>query len=229
VREGIEDVAECCAGDVARIVEELLLAVAPSEEAFATLMGVVEDRIAAALVDRGDVAPACRTGCAACCTVNVGTLAVEGAAIAGFLRRRLGPDGAREASRALLAFHDRVRWLEDGERIRERLACPFLDASRACTIHPVRPLACRSVSSLDAEDCRRAIAERGEDDAEGGMVRMDVLQRDVYEAALHALGRALAARGLDGRRRDVTGMAGAFLADAGLAAAFGSGGRLPLE
>jgi hypothetical protein len=58
---------------------------------------------------------------------------------------------------------------------------------------------------------------------------MDLLQRALYETALAALVEALAARGLDARRRDVSGMAGAFLADPGLAAAFAGGARVPLE
>jgi Fe-S-cluster containining protein len=225
-----EDVAGRCAEDVAQLVEELFGAIHPCEDAFAVLMDLVERRIEQALEPRaGATAPACGPGCATCCTVNVGTLAVEGAAVAAFLRRRLEPEAARGAASSLLDFHERVRWLDDGERIRARLACPFLDEARACTIHPVRPLACRSVSSLDAGDCRRAIAERAEDDGEGGAVRMDLRQREVYEAALGALARALAARGLDGRLRDVTGMTGSFLADPALAQAFGSGERVPLE
>jgi hypothetical protein len=121
-----------------------------------------------------------------------------------------------------------VRWLDDGERIRERLACPFLDGARSCSIHPVRPLACRSISSLDPAECRRAMAVRGDDDP-GATVRMDLLQLEVHEAALGALARALGARGLDVRMRDVTGMAGAFLADARLASRFGGGARVPLD
>lgn len=228
----MDDVAEGCAAEVSRLADELLAARRPSEGAFAILMERVGHRIGEALLRPARVAPACGPGCAACCTVNVGTLPVEGAAIAAYLRGRLGAEGARRSAQALLAFHDRVRWLDDGERIRERLACPFLDDARACTIHPVRPLACRSVSSLDAGDCLRAIAERGRGDADedgGGAVRMDLLQRAVHEAALGALSRALVARGLDGRQRDVTGMAGIFLADADLAVAYGGGVRVPLE
>jgi len=226
----MDDVAGCCAEQVSRLVDDLFGAILPSEESFAVLMDLVEGRIAKALQARAGPPPACGPGCAACCTVNVGTLAVEGAAVAAYLRRQLGPDGAPAAARSLLEFHDRVRWLDDAERIRARLTCPFLDEGRACTIHPVRPLACRSVSSLDAADCRRAIEERGDEDGEGGgAVRMDLVQREVHEAALGALAHALAARGLDGRLRDVTGMAGVFLADPLLAQAYGGGAAVPLE
>ena len=225
----MDDVAGRCAEDVSRTVRGVFAAILPSEETYAVLMSLVTRRIGDALAGRAERPPACRRGCATCCTINVGTLAVEGAAIAGFLRRRLGPDQVRELARRLTAFHDRVRWLDDGERIREGLSCPFLDDASACSIHPVRPLACRAVSSLDAEDCRRAIAARGDDDEGGGAVRMDLLQRAVHESALGSLAAALATRGLDSRRRDVSGMAGVFLADARLAAAYGRGRPVPLE
>lgn len=226
---GRDDVAGRCADEVARLVDELFVAIVPSEDAFAVLMDTVGRRVEAALQARpAAAAPACGPGCSACCALNVGTLAVEGAAVAAHLRARLGAEGARREARALLEFHDRVRWLDDGERIREKLTCPFLDGGGRCSIHPVRPLACRSISSLDAAECRRAMADRAGDDG-CATVRMDLLQLAVNEAVLGALCRALSARGLDARLRDVTGMAGAFLADEGLAAAFGGGAPVPLE
>ncbi len=173
--------------------------------------------------------PACRAGCACCCRVNVGTLAVEGAAVAARLRALGASAGAERTAAALLAFHDRVRWLEDRERAAERLACPFLDDDARCAIHPVRPLACRGLSSLDAADCRRALSgQEPDDDEQPGLVRMDLLQKALHDEAFAALAETLSARGLDARCRDVSGMAAAFLADPGLAAAFLSGGRVPL-
>jgi len=224
----MDDVAGQCAADVQRLVEDLFEAILPSEEAFGVLMDLIERRIETALTSNRATRPACGPGCAACCMLNVATLPVEGAAVAAYLRRKLGPEGAERKARALLEFHDQVRWLDDGERIRERLACPFLDGGHGCSIHPVRPLACRSISSADPADCRRAMAARGDDDA-CATVRMDLLQLELYEAALGALSRALSARGLDARMRDVTGMAGAFLADARLASRFGGGAPVPLE
>jgi len=121
-----------------------------------------------------------------------------------------------------------VRWYDDADRIRARLACPFLDRRGECEVHPVRPLACREVSSLDAGECRRALAERAAEEGEG-QVRMNLLQRALYAEAREALAATLAARGLDARLRDVSGMAGVFLADASLGEAYLSGGRVPLR
>jgi hypothetical protein len=159
--------------------------------------------------------------------VNVGTLAIEGAAVAALLRTR-AEAGPRRAE-GLRAFHDRVRWLEDRERAAERIACPFLTDDARCAIHPVRPLACRGLSSLDAADCDRVLSGRGEDDEdEARLVRMDLLQKALHDEAFAALAEALSARGLDARCRDVSGMTAAFLADPGLAAAYLAGARVPL-
>jgi hypothetical protein len=172
--------------------------------------------------------PACGPGCAGCCTVNVGTLGVEGAVAAAWLRERLAPADRAPAAARLLMFHEHVRWLEDRERVGDRLACPLLDVAGRCTVHPVRPLACRSVSSLDAAEC--AVALAGSVDGEDApVVRMDLAQRVLYAEAQGALGEALARRGLDARARDVSGMVGTFLAEPAFLAAYLEGGRVPLE
>jgi hypothetical protein len=219
-----------CGRDVRRVADRILAETARGEDALSELMAAVVRRIAIELRARPREvpAPACGPGCATCCTVNVATLAPEGAAIAAFLRRRLGPDEARTRAATLLEFHARVRWLEDHERIRARLSCPFLDERSACAIHPVRPLACRGLTSLDAGDCRRAVAERADEDGPG-LVRRGLLDQAVHEGAMEGLAEALAAHGLDARSRDVSGMAGVFLADAALASGFAAGRALPLE
>jgi len=221
---------EACSRDVGRLAAEALEGRRPDEGAFLALGAALEERIARELAAgpaRAESHPACAPGCAACCTVNVATLPSEGIAVAGWLRQRLGAEEAAGRARALLAFHQRVCWYDDADRIRARLACPFLDGRGACAVHPVRPLACREVTSLDAGECRRALAERATEEGEG-LVRMDLLQRALYGEARQALAAALAARGLDARLRDVSGMAGVFLADPSLVAAYAAGQRLPL-
>jgi Fe-S-cluster containining protein len=224
------DAVERCRREVG-VLADAALAGARGGAELAALLAEVEGVVARALDagrPAGEPPPACRAGCAICCTVNVATLAPEGAVAADHLRAALGPERAAALGVELAAFHGRVRWLEDGERIASRATCPLLDAGGRCTIHPVRPLACRSVSSLDAADCRRAMAV-DPDEEDGRVVRMDLLQRALYVEALAAAGEALARRGLDARCRDVTGMVGVFLADASLAPAFLAGRRLPLE
>lgn len=218
--------------DIRRMAAQALDA-RPDDATFIALGAAIERRVAVELESgsgRGgsESRLACRAGCSACCTVNVATLPVEGIAVAGYLRQRLTPAEIAGRAAALLAFHDQVRWCEDDERIRVGLVCPLLDARGACLVHPVRPLACRGISSLDAEECRRALAERASDDG-AGVVRMNLLQKALYDEALDAVTSALSARGLDARTRDVSGMAGVFLADAGRVEDYVAGSRVPLE
>jgi hypothetical protein len=210
------------------VLAESALAGARGERDLVRLLAAVWGVVGEELARREDGAPppACGPGCSTCCRLNVGTLAVEGAAAAAHLRA-LAPDPAARAAE-LAAFHDRVRWLEDRQRLAERLACPLLDAGGRCSIHAARPLACRSVSSLDPADCRRAVSASGDDEEDPPLVRMDLLQKALHDAAWVALAEALAVRGLDARARDVSGMTAAFLADPALAASFLAGGRVPL-
>jgi Fe-S-cluster containining protein len=186
----------------------------------------IERELAEARVE-GQAEAACGPGCAACCTVNVATLPIEGAVVAAWLAARLEPGERAARAAALLAFHETVRWEEDEDRIACRRRCPLLDAAGRCSVHPVRPLACRSLSSLDAGDCERALQERMRRDG-GGEVRLNLLQHALYTGALAVLQERLARRGLDSRCRDVSGMAGIFLADPGLVTRFLAGERLPI-
>lgn len=223
-------VAEC-ARDVARLADQVLRRARCDEEALARLMVAVEARVQAALPTTrpdGEPEPVCAPGCAACCTVNVGTLPIEGAAAAAHLRRHLPPDQVAERAAALLRFHDGVRWQDDGERIRARVRCPLLDARGGCSIHAARPLACRALSSLDAAECLLALDERGAGDGPG-LVRMNLLQKALYDGASAALCEAMERHGLDARRRDVSGMTGYFLVDPARAAVLVTGARVVLE
>lgn len=214
-----------------REVRDLVAARVPRARSEADLAGLLVDiaaRVERALEEQrleGAPPPACVPGCSACCVLNVATLPVEGAAIAAFLRGMLPRGDVAAHAAALSSFGDRVRWLEDQERAARHLACRFLDARGACSVYPVRPLACRSASSLDAADCRAALA--GDEDE--ALVQMDLLQRSLYDEARHALGATLEGLGLDARPRDVSAMTGLFLGDPALIGAFLGGGRLPLD
>lgn len=225
----LEDPIARCQRRLGALAAEAL-ARARGEDDLAALLAatweIVEEELEAGR-PAGTPAPACGPGCATCCTLNVGTLAIEGAVAARHLRRSVPAAELSALAARLEAFHRRVRWLEDRERIAERLACPFTDAAGRCVIHAARPLACRSVSSLDPADCRRALDEREDDDA--GLVRMDWLQRALHDAARATLADALAARGLDARCRDVSGMAAAFLGGPAAVAAFLEGGRVAID
>jgi Fe-S-cluster containining protein len=226
-----DSVVEACVREVSRLANQALERGRRSEEELARLMTAVEARVQAVLLSERpelEVPPACAHGCAGCCTVNVATLPLEGVAAAAWLRRRTGPESLEARAGSLLRFHGEARWLEDGERIRARVRCPFLDGPGGCTIYPVRPLACRALSSLDAGECRQALQERGEGDGPG-LVRMNLQQKALYDGAFVALSEALVRHGLDARCRDVSGMAGYFLADPARAEAWAAGVPIAIE
>ncbi len=220
--------ASRCGREIATIAADAVRA--RCEPRLASLLDAIE-RAVAREVDAGRSAgeprAACGPGCSACCTMHVGSSALEGFAAATHLRSRLRAEEVRSLAAALLEFHAGIRWMEEGDRIRAGLACPFLDGGGRCSIHPARPLACRAVSSLDPDDCRGALAARA--DGEDGLVRRELLQKALYDEAAAALAEVLAAAGLDARRRDISGMTGVFLADADLAGRFLAGDRVPLE
>jgi Fe-S-cluster containining protein len=202
------------------------LAAARGEDDLATLLRETDAVVTGAVDRQGAERVACRAGCASCCAINVATLAIEGAVVAGYLRRTLASRELETFAERLRAFHASVRWLEDRERVRGPFRCPFLDARRACRIHPVRPLACRGVTSLDADDCGAALA--GDDEDGPPVVRMHLLQKALYEEALRALRDGVRRRGLDPRSRDVSGMTALFLADPHLLPGYLAGAELPI-
>ena len=175
----------------------------------------------------GERPVACRAGCPHCCVLNVTVLLPEAAAIAAWLDERLSP--AEVA--ALVARLDRqrrlVRWMEDGERIRRQFRCPFLDSGGNCTIHPVRPLTCRGVTSLDRELCREAL-DPAEPDREAA-VPMDMVNKLVMEEAFCAMGRALAVSGREPRGIELSAGVLAFLTRPELVGLLLDGGRFPQE
>ena len=221
------EVVARCRREVAEVAAARLVA-ARTEADLGQLLADVAASVERTLLAHrppGAPAPACGRGCATCCVLNVATLPVEGAAIAAHLRAGVTDAQAQARAAELAAFGDRVRWLGDRERAAHRLTCRFLDPAGGCSVYPVRPLACRSASSLDAAACREALG--GDEDE--AVVVMDTLQKVLYDEARHAVAEVLAARGLDARRRDVSAMSAAFLADPAAAGHFLGGGMLPLD
>jgi Fe-S-cluster containining protein len=101
----------------------------------------------------------CSQGCAACCRLRVVASAPEVLLIAKFVRakapsfRKLGLDLVQRISEA----DADTRGLSEAERAQRKRRCPFIFKG-ACTIYPVRTLACRGHASHDRRACAGAIA-----------------------------------------------------------------------
>jgi len=167
----------------------------------------------------------CSAGCAHCCVLNVAVLLPEAMAIADWVRGRLSPEELQDLQRRLESHRSWARWMEDEERIAKQMTCPFLDGTDNCTIHPVRPLACRGVASLDRNSCREALAPIITD--EPRFVMTDLLRQAAYDNAFRALGQAVKASGLDDRSIELGCGVLAFLEGAECRELLLGGGKLP--
>lgn len=171
---------------------------------------------------------ACARGCRHCCVLNVAVLLPEAMHIAETIRTDW-PAPAWSALLKRLASHsNRERWMDDEERVMRGAFCPLLDSEGACSIHPVRPLACRGVASLDSSNCRSAFDPIVDDECVRS-VPADLVRRDAYDQAFMALGRALAGQSLDDRSIELGVGILAFGRNPDFTSLYFSGGRLPRE
>ena len=170
---------------------------------------------------------ACKAGCPDCCVLNVAVLLPEAVVIAEALREKLSPSELEEMQKRLAVHRSWTRWMDDEERIIKHMTCPFLDAAGSCSIHPVRPLACRAVASLDSSVCKEAFAPTVTD--EPRLIPVDLLRQSAYDAAFTALAQSLKANGFDDRSIELGSGVLAFLRHPEYAKQFLDGMPLPRE
>ena len=194
-------------------------------QALAGLSAAAEAEADAEAVRMNTPGTACRAGCPHCCMLNVTVLLPEAAAIAARLAAMI-PAAERSALVARLDHQRmRVRWMEDGERVRRQIGCPFLDGEGSCSIHPFRPLMCRGVTSLDSGLCLEALDPTELDVPRA--VPMDVVRKSVMAGAFCALAGATEESGMDTRGIELSAGVGAFLSRPELCARLLAGERMP--
>ncbi|BEH11277.1 YkgJ family cysteine cluster protein [Geobacter sulfurreducens subsp. ethanolicus] len=173
-----------------------------------------------------DVRIACGPGCMTCCTVNVSVLVPEAWTITAWLRQRLDAGEVDRLAERLVAAARAIRWLDDADRIRGGVTCPFLDERGWCSIHPVRPLMCRALTSADPAQCRRALESRTSD--EEVLLECNLLQKYFMEQAYRSLAAVLERRGIDSAGRELVGTVARFLNEPRLADEFLAGRLITL-
>lgn len=171
---------------------------------------------------------ACARGCRHCCVLNVSVLLPEAMRIAETIRKKWPAPEWNALLKRLESHSNRERWMDDEERVMRGAFCPLLDTGGACSIHPVRPLACRGVASLDSSCCRSAFDPTIDDECVRS-VPADLMRRDMYDQVFMALGKALANHGLDDRSIELGVGILAFAQNPDLKTLYYSGGRLPRE
>jgi Fe-S-cluster containining protein len=154
---------------------------------------------------------ACRAGCGHCCQVNVAVLPAEAEAILASLTSSLSLAEMIILRQKATQLHLRVGGLSDDDRLLARASCLFLDPWGNCSIYPVRPLLCRSVTSIDPEACRDAVtlAALGEEPR----VTSHLFQQELFQHAFLGLADALSETGLDNRSQQLTEAVWEGLAD----------------
>ncbi|WP_306536017.1 YkgJ family cysteine cluster protein [Geobacter sp.] len=190
----------------------------------ARVAGHAEEVLAARLSVEEQGLIACGPGCAACCTVNVTVLLPEAIAIAAHLEEVCGSAELELVKIRTAEAAARVRWMDEEERIRAGVVCPFLDGRGWCAIHPVRPLTCRALSSTDPEQCRRALASQGSDEEE--TIVVNIFQKFLMEETFRGLSAALEKAGLDVTGRELARSVTRCFCDPRLADDFLAGKRI---
>uniref|UniRef100_A0A831U1R6 YkgJ family cysteine cluster protein n=1 Tax=Geobacter metallireducens TaxID=28232 RepID=A0A831U1R6_GEOME len=186
--------------------------------------GRAEELLAARLTAEERRLMACGPGCAVCCRVNVTVLLPEAIAIAAYLEDTRGSEEFTHLKMRIAATAARVRWMDEEERIRAGIPCPFLDGRGWCAIHPVRPLTCRALSSTDPEQCRLALASQGSDEEE--TIVVNIFQKFLMEETFRALSAAMEKSGLDITGRELSRSVARCLQDPGVVADFLAGRRI---
>jgi Fe-S-cluster containining protein len=104
---------------------------------------------------------ACKSGCFWCCYFTVDVRAVEVFSILDFMQRELSADEQARVWREIEANSALLQGLDDMERMRRNVKCPFLAQGR-CSIYEARPQTCRNYHATDVTGCR-ASYERPDD------------------------------------------------------------------
>jgi Fe-S-cluster containining protein len=101
---------------------------------------------------------ACKAGCDHCCHQSVGVTPAEGLAIVEHLLRTRSAEALAQVKERVATARVRTRGLTAEQRYSPDHPCPFLVDS-ACSIYEVRPLSCRGMNALDAEECKTQLRD----------------------------------------------------------------------
>ncbi|PLX66638.1 MAG: hypothetical protein C0602_11235 [Denitrovibrio sp.] len=145
----------------------------------------------------------CKEGCCICCRVHVPVLRPEALRIKHYLAENLNEQEQNELLAKMKKMCIEIRCLDEIERIFVNKKCVFLGSNGQCTIYPVRPLLCRSVTSADADACKESISMIALD--QDRSIPMNIKQKSIYDTAFKALADGLDQYGISSKSREITG------------------------
>jgi len=144
----------------------------------------------------------CQDGCAHCCIVNVSVLQPEADSIAKHLFEKRSAEELLDLYQGISRLEKDTYYLDEEERIMARQPCAFLDNSGSCSIYPVRPLLCRSITSTDANACREALSMLAL--GENRPIVANLLHQQIYAMAYSCFGEILEEHLMDQRGHRLT-------------------------
>lgn len=101
---------------------------------------------------------ACKAGCDHCCYQSVGVTPAEALAIVDHLKQTSTNEALTEVAQRVAEARARTAGLTSAQRYSPEYPCPFLQQAQ-CTIYEARPLSCRGMNALDADECRRNLRD----------------------------------------------------------------------
>jgi hypothetical protein len=141
----------------------------------------------------------CQAGCAWCCYPPfVTATAAEVICIAAFLRDTLDPAALQSLLMRLKQRAGLIAGLQPAQRDHARVACALLVDNR-CSVHPLRPLACRGWVSSDVQSCEASYNSGWESPVPNGPRHLGITT-----SVREGMRQALEQSGLEDERIDLT-------------------------
>lgn len=159
---------------------------------------IIQDNITEAHIENID----CKKGCGYCCILNIPTLLPETHNIANFVKTNFSSRQLNNVKQKIIKYGFQIRNLDDDERIACKKPCTFLSEEESCSIYPVRPILCRSVTSASALSCKQAMENAIMD--EESPVLMNLFIKDLYNDFFLAFSDFLAERGIENKSTEIT-------------------------
>ncbi|MGE4319444.1 MAG: YkgJ family cysteine cluster protein [Deferribacterales bacterium] len=144
----------------------------------------------------------CRSGCSHCCRVHVPVLMPEAVIIASYLRNSSNPAVLGRMISNMEKLSLDISSYDEEERVAANKKCIFLGRMGDCSIHPVRPFACRSVVSADDKACRESMRLTLLD--EPVLVPINFLNKSINDSAFMGLAESMKDHGIDDRSVEIT-------------------------
>lgn len=161
-----------------------------------------DERLAGA-ADAGTLA--CKVGCFWCCYFTIDARAGEVLRILDFVAQNFSAAEQRRVREEIAANSAALSALDDSQRTRQNLKCPFL-AQGACTIYEVRPQTCRNYHATNVAGCQQSFEEPDNEDIDpefapqvyqSGAAHVDAftaaMRRTGYDSQAYEFNTALAA------------------------------------